>query len=156
MSIDLIHSHTQQVLNHLQIEAEISIDFDEQTGYYQIQIQTDNPALLIGYRGETLAALQQMIGMLVNSSNFDKDRQTEDWKKLTLNVNDYRQRREETLQQLAQNAVQKVKYTGEPYYFEQLTPAERRIIHLVLQDDDEISTYSEGEGLHRRLVVAKK
>ena len=150
MSTDLIHTHTKQVLEHLQITAEVDINFDEQTGYYHIQLQTDNPALLIGYRGETLSALQLMLGLLVNRD------QEDDWKKLVLNVNDYRQRREETLQQLAQNAAQKVKYTGEPYYFDQLTPAERRIIHLVLQDDPEIDTYSEGDSHNRRLVVTRK
>lgn len=151
MSTDHIHSHTQQMLGHLNVQAEIDINFDDQTGYYHVQLETDNPALLIGYRGETLAALQLMLGLLVNNDSTD-----EEWKKLLINVNDYRQRREETLTQLAQNAAQKVKYTGEPYYFDQLSPAERRIIHLALQEEDDIDTYSEGDGRTRRLVVVPK
>jgi spoIIIJ-associated protein len=151
---NLIHSHTQQLLDHLQIAAKVEVNFDDQSGYYHIQMETDNPGLIIGYRGETLAALQLMLSLLVNRGQ--EGDESREWNKLLLNVNDYRQRREETLQQLAQNAAQKVKYTGEPYYFENLSPSERRAVHIALQEDDQIETFSEGEGHHRRLAVVKK
>lgn len=141
-----------QVLEHLQHPAETSVEFDDSSGYYHIQIQTEQPGLLIGYRGETLSSLQFILGMMANKLTQEEDERI----KLIVNVNDYRERREATLAQLAKNAAQKVKFSGEPYYFDRLTPAERRVVHMALKDDPEINTYSEGEGRNRCLVIATK
>lgn len=152
MSIDAIKTQTQKLLDHLQVQAEVVVAQDNDSGYYNIQLDTEQPGLLIGYRGETLASLQLILGLIINQqSKDDKDR-----KKILINVNDYRQRREETLTQLAHNAAQKVKFSGEPYYFDNLSPAERRAVHLALQEDEEITTYSEGDGPRRTLVVTRK
>jgi len=156
--INHIQTQTQQLLQKLGIQAQISISLDQDTKYYHIQIDSDTPGLLIGYRGETLASFQLILGLIINQpANIEKQDQVEkQWKKIIVNVGDYRQRREQTLVQLAQNAAQRVKFSGEPYVFEHLSPAERRIIHLSLQSDDQVTTYSEGEGRNRHLVVALK
>jgi spoIIIJ-associated protein len=82
--------------------------------------------------------------------------QTDQWYKIIVNVGDYRQRREATLSQLAKNAAQRVAFSGEPYVFDSLSPSERRVVHLALQDNPQVTTYSQGDGRNRQLVVALK
>ena len=151
----LVLDKTQELLDQLGCEAQPSVEFESETGYYQIQLDTESPGLLIGYRGETLTALQLYLGLLVNQ-NQAKSSEEADWKKVVVNVGDYRQRREETLTQLAKNAAQRVVFSGEPYVFDRLSPNERRIVHLALKDNDKVSTYSEGEGKYRKLIVVLK
>ncbi len=153
-------NQTQALLDQLSFSAEVTVDFDQESGYYHVQIESETPGLLIGYRGETLAAFQLLLGLIINQStrqnSSDDDQPAADWKKVVVNVGDYRQRREDTLKQLAQNAAQRVAFSNEPYIFERLTPAERRIVHLALQDHPEVETYSEGQGRSRKLIVAPK
>ena len=159
---DLVLTKTKELLEQLAYPAQAAVDYDQDSGYYQVQIDTDTPGLLIGYRGETLSAFQLMLGLIINQSTRQAgeeqdDRQSDkDWKKVVVNVGDYRQRREETLQQLAHNAAQRVSFSNEPYIFDRLTPAERRIVHMALKEHPEVETHSEGEGRARRLIVTPK
>jgi spoIIIJ-associated protein len=145
----LILETLEELLSHLQIAAEAEARFDPESNYYYVQIETDNPGMLIGFRGDTLSALQTLVNLLVQEA-------IKAWPRVVLNVGDYRQRREQTLMQLAKNAAQRVQFSGQPYTFGPLTPAERRVIHLALQDHPGVTTHSEGEHKFRRLVVVPK
>ena len=123
-----------------------TLSIAQEEDYYQIQVDTENPALLIGYRGDTLSAIQSMISQQIKHK-------TGEWHKITVNIGDYKERRQETLQQIAQNAAQRVEFSGEPYVFNGLTPPERRIVHMTLQDNPAVETQSQGEGRSRQLVV---
>ena len=103
--------------------------------------------LIIGYRGETLDSLQYLISLVVN-----KDHDIP-YKRVVLDTENYRAKREETLKRLADKIAYKVKKTGRPFKLEPMNPYERRIIHSALQDDASISTYSEGEEPYRKIVV---
>lgn len=140
---------THTFFDHIGIDPEISIAHDPDTDYYTIQIDTENPGLLIGYRGDTLGAIQHMLSQQIKYK-------TGDWQKLIVNVGDYRQQREETLDQLALNAAQRVEFSGEPYIFNNLTPPERRIVHMALSEHPAVVTESRGEGRSRQLVVLPK
>ena len=106
--------------------------------------------LVIGYRGETLDSLQYLVSLVVNKDH------SEAYKRVTLDTENYRKKREETLIKVAEKTAYKVKKTGRPYKLEPMNPYERRIIHSALQDYSEISTYSEGEEPYRRIVISMK
>lgn len=138
-----------EFFDHIGINPEISIAFDQENNYYNLQIDTENPGLLIGYRGDTLGAIQHLLSQQLKHK-------TGDWQKIIVNVGDYRQQREETLEQLALNAAQKVEFSGEPYIFNNLTPPERRVIHMTLAEHPAVVTESRGEGRGRQLVIVAK
>ena len=105
--------------------------------------------ILIGRRGETLDALQYLTNLTVA-------RHFEERCKIILDVEGYRSKREESLARLAKKLADRVKESGKNMSLEPMSPYERRIIHTVLQSDDQVRTFSEGEEPYRKVVIAKK
>lgn len=105
--------------------------------------------LLIGRRGETLAALQLLMNLVVS-------KQTGVHERVIVDVEGYRQRREANLRSMAERVAQQVRQSGHPVMLEAMPPNERRIIHMQLSEYPDISTESEGEGDQRRVVVSLK
>ena len=104
---------------------------------------------MIGKRGQTLDSLQYLVSLVVN-------KEVEDYVRVKVDTENYRQRRKETLENLAKNIAYKVKRTKRPVSLEPMNPYERRIIHSALQNDKYITTHSEGEEPFRRVVVTLK
>ncbi|MBP1465910.1 KH domain-containing protein [Candidatus Chloroploca sp. M-50] len=102
--------------------------------------------LLIGRRGETLRSLQFMLNLLVS-------RQVQKWPQIVVDVGNYRQRRQESLEGLARRMAERVRQTGRPMMLEPMAAYERRIVHLALRDDKTIYTESSGEGENRKIVI---
>lgn len=100
---------------------------------------------LIGWRGENLRALQTVVNMLMSKVGADR--------RVIIDVERYRQRREHTVREIAFRAARQVKVTGDPITLDAMQPFERRAIHLALEDDPEVTTVSVGEEPNRRLVV---
>ncbi len=111
-------------------------------------IGTDS-ASVIGYRGEVLDAIQYLASLVVN-----RDKET--YKRLTIDTEGYRQKRAETLVQLAKNLESKVKRTGRTVKLEPMNPYERRIIHSALQDSEFVTTVSEGVSPQRYVTIVPK
>lgn len=126
---------------------EIEVEGDEAA--VNIQIPEADSGLVIGYHGDTLTSIQYLLAQIANKGK-------EDWTRVVVNLNDYRQSRELQLKQMAQNAADRAVTTGDEIEMPFLTPAERRIIHLELSSRPDIATYSEGEDRNRRLIVAPK
>lgn len=105
--------------------------------------------VVIGYHGETLDALQYLCSLMLNGKN-------NGFKRVVLDTEGYRQKREKTLQRLASNLEQKVKRTGKAAKLEPMNPYERRIIHTALQNSKFVTTESEGQGNARHVVVNPK
>jgi spoIIIJ-associated protein len=124
-------------LNVEESEEEISID-----------IIGSSLGVLIGHRGETLDALQYLTSLVVN-----KD--TETYKRLLLDTENYRQKRESALIKLANKLAKKVIDTNRRVKLEPMNPYERRVIHATLQGNPKIRTYSQGEEPHRNVVIEK-
>ena len=103
-------------------------------------------AELIGRRGTTLRALQFVLSMMVN-------KQLERRIRLVVDADGYRQRRESLLESMAEQLAQRVRVTGQQMVLEPMPPDERRIVHLALVDDPEVTTESEGAGDDRRVVI---
>lgn len=103
---------------------------------------------LIGWRGENLRALQTVVNMLMNQIRAER--------RIIVDVERYRQRREHTVKEIALRAARQVKVTGDPITLDAMQPFERRAIHLALEEDPEVTTVSVGEEPNRRLVVGPK
>ncbi|WP_294351900.1 RNA-binding cell elongation regulator Jag/EloR [uncultured Clostridium sp.] len=137
-----------QVLNTMGIEAEVDIKEENDTVY--INLIGSNMGTIIGYRGETLDSLQYLVSLVINKEH------NVHYKKVILDTENYRHKREETLKKLAEKTAYKVRKKGRAYKLEPMNPYERRIIHSVLQECDDIQTYSEGEEPYRRIVIDLK
>jgi spoIIIJ-associated protein len=107
----------------------------------------ENMGILIGKRGQTLDALQYLVNLVIN-------RGQEQYVHVTLDTENYRQRRKETLENLARNLAKKAKQTKRRVQLEPMTPYERRIIHATLQNDRFVKTHSEGEEPYRKVVIS--
>jgi spoIIIJ-associated protein len=105
--------------------------------------------LLIGRRGETLRSFQFLLNLLVS-------RKVQKWPQVVVDVGNYRQRRQESLEGLARRMAERVRQTGRPIMLEPMAAYERRIVHLALRDDASIYTESAGEGENRKIVIYPK
>ena len=132
---------------HIAVELEVAVS--EEEGPVAVNLRGEDLGILIGKHGQTLDALQYLTNLAAN-------RDAEEKMKFVIDVEEYRRRRAETLTRLAQRLASKVKRMGEPVVLEPMTPHERKIIHMALQDDRRISTYSEGEEPNRKVVIALK
>ena len=147
-SLDDAKTFLVNVLNSMNIEADI--DIKEENDLIKINLSGAKMGLVIGYRGETLDSLQYLVSLVVNK-NHDNP-----YKRVVLDAENYRHKREETLIKVAQKTAYKVKKSGRPYKLEPMNPYERRIIHSALQEYTDINTYSEGEEPFRRIVISLK
>ncbi len=127
----------------------VDVKYDKSEGNMDIDLSGDDMGVLIGKRGQTLDSLQYLVSLVVN-----KD--AENYIRVKIDTENYRERRKETLENLAKNIAYKVKRTRRPVSLEPMNPYERRIIHSVLQNDKYVTTYSEGEEPFRKVVVAMK
>jgi spoIIIJ-associated protein len=137
------------VLEKMEIEAELKISDNEEEECLEIDIQGKNMGILIGKRGQTLDSLQYLTSLVVNKG-------TDEYVRIKLDTENYRQRRKETLENLARNIAYKVKKTKRPVTLEPMNPYERRVIHYALQNDKFVTTHSEGEEPYRHVVVTLK
>ena len=144
MSVNTVKETAEELLKLLTVEAEVAVTEDE-GGVYQVQIETPDQGLLIGYHGETIAALQLVLNLIVS-------KKLGEWKRVAVNVGDYREQRAEKLQAMANSIVERALAVKQPMAFPALTAGERRVVHLYLQERKDITSASEGEGVNRRLI----
>ena len=132
---------------HIAVELEVAVP--EEEGPVAVNLRGEDLGILIGKHGQTLDALQYLTNLAAN-------RDAEEKIKFVIDVEEYRRRRAETLTRLAQRLASKVKRMGEPVVLEPMTPHERKIIHMALQEERRISTNREGEEPNRKVVIALK
>ncbi|WP_033152522.1 RNA-binding cell elongation regulator Jag/EloR [Pseudobutyrivibrio ruminis] len=137
------------VFEAMQLEVNISMSFDEEDKTLSIDLAGPEMGVLIGKRGQTLDSLQYLTNLAVNRSS-------ENYTRVKIDTEDYRRRRKETLENLARNMASKVKRTKKSVTLEAMNPYERRIIHSALQNDNNVTTHSEGEEPYRYVVITLK
>ena len=137
------------VFEAMKLEVVVTVKYDEIDRTMDIDLSGDEMGVLIGKRGQTLDSLQYLVSLVVN-----KD--AENYIRVKVDTENYRQRRKDTLENLAKNISYKVKRTKRAVSLEPMNPYERRIIHSALQNDRYVSTHSEGEEPFRRVVVTLK
>jgi spoIIIJ-associated protein len=146
-----VNTSARKLLDELGAGDNVSLEtkYDQNGDVYQILLQTESPSILIGYHGENLSSMQ-----LILAQHLHKD--MDEWLNLSLNVNDYRERRQFTLHSLADTAVSRVLATGQPHSLPPMPSSERRIIHLYLTDHPRVVTSSQGTGKNRSVVISPK
>ena len=148
-TVDNIREFLENVFSAMKMEVTIDIKKAEDDKVYEVELSGKEMGLLIGKRGQTLDSLQYLTNLAVN-------KHSDGYIKVKLDTEDYRQRRKDTLENLAKNIAYKVKRTKRPVSLEPMNPFERRVIHSALQGDRYVETHSEGEEPFRHVVVTLK
>ena len=146
---DAAKNFLNDVFAAMNMEVVVDVNYNEEEKSMDIELSGEEMGVLIGKRGQTLDSLQYLVSLVVN-------KEMEEYIRVKVDTENYRQRRKETLENLAKNIAYKVKKTRRPVSLEPMNPYERRIIHSTLQNDRYISTHSEGDEPFRRVVVTYK
>ncbi len=150
--VDLASDHLSQLLAFMEIDGEVSVRTPETPGdglgraSAVLDVDGDDLGLLIGRRGTTLAALQYMINLMVSRKMGSRVL-------ISLDIEHYRRRREDSLTGLAQRMADRVRKSGRSLTLEPMPAGERRIVHLALAEDSAVTTGSVGEGESRKVVI---
>lgn len=134
----------QNVFSKMNVEVDIETEENEES--MMLRIQGRDSGIIIGRRGETLDALQYLTSLVVNKNK-------EEYKRVTIDIENYRQKREETLIRLASRLAERVARYRKNVTLEPMNPYERRIIHSSLQDNKMVETYSVGDEPNRKVVI---
>ena len=146
--LEAAKSFIETLLRDLGITGEILIH-DDGNGESLITIEGEGVSALIGHHGDTLEAFQYLVNLAANKKD-DEDRQ---YTRITINIENYREKREETLRKLASKMAAKVKKTGKNIALEPMNAYERRIIHAEIQKIEGVSTNSVGTEGNRRVII---
>ncbi len=141
-----IDSFLQEFLPKVSEELTYQVKIEDYT--IIIDIKGNAAGILIGYRGDTLNAFQTILSAVANKNASEKV-------KLILDIENYRQKRQKSLEELAEKISKTVLRTGKSVTLEPMSAYERKIIHSKLQDNNKIQTYSIGENENRRVVIEK-
>lgn len=138
-----------KVFEAMQISVHVNIVENTDEKIMNIDLSGEDMGVLIGKRGQTLDSLQYLVSLVVNKGE-------EEYVRVKVDTENYRQRRKDTLENLAKNISFKVRKNGKTVTLEPMNPYERRVIHSALQNDRYVETHSEGEEPFRRVVVSLK
>lgn len=132
------------------MELDVEVKTDVVNGKdVKITLEGEAAGMLIGHHGETLDAVQYLANLTANKGDEDRD----DYSKITVDIENYRAKREETLRTLARRMAARVRKNGRNMTLEPMNPYERRIIHSEIQDIEGVSTYSIGSDDNRKIVI---
>ncbi len=146
---DIAEEFLSHVFETMNMQVSISSTMDEEEKCLNIDLSGEDMGVLIGKRGQTLDSLQYLVSLIVN-------KESEEYLRVKLDTENYRERRKATLENLAKNIASKVKRTKRPVALEPMNPYERRIIHSALQGDRYVTTKSDGEEPYRHVIVFLK
>lgn len=139
----------RELLDNMGIKCEIHVK--DEDDILKINLVGPKMGVLIGHRGETLDAIQYLLSLVINKNNDENS-----YKKVIIDTENYRKKREETLIKLANRIAYKVRRYNKSITLEPMNPYERRIIHSALQNNPYVTTHSEGEEPYRKVVVEVK
>ncbi len=147
---DQLDNIVKQLFDLMHINAQADINEDKKNDALLVNIKAgDEAGLLIGNRGKTLISLQTVLALIFRQK-------TGNWRRILVNIADWREKEQSRLEELAQHTAERVRSTGQEQYLYNLTPAQRRIVHMVLSSEPDLQTESQGEGKERFLIVAPK
>jgi len=130
-------------------DCSVKVSRDKESEAIRIDLESESPGLLIGFRGKTLSALQLILGLMINAT-------LNEWQPIIVDVNDYRAEQKEKLVGMAQAAAEKAKSLGRRVQLFPMSAYERRIVHVCLSEDPLVETTSEGEGEDRKIIITPK
>ena len=147
--IERVDTFLSDLFEAMNMEVSSQVSYDAAERCVDIDLSGPEMGILIGKRGQTLDSVQYLVSLIVNKG-------TGEYIRVKVDTEDYRSRRQKTLENLAHNLSFKVKRTRRPVTLEPMNPYERRIIHSALQGDRYVTTHSEGEEPFRRVVITLK
>jgi spoIIIJ-associated protein len=152
-SSDDIGDDAREVINKIfgfmDIQGGIA-DIKEAESKVYIELESkNNSGLIIGRKGKTLESLQLMVNLIINNKTGSE-------KKIILDIESYRAKRERALRKMSRDIAFKVIKSGRPWTLEPMNPFERRLVHLTLQNDSRVTTKSEGQGIYRKVTILPK
>lgn len=143
----LIKQKTEELLSHLGITADVIVNQEEDV--VSIELKTEETGILIGYHGETLEALQLILSLAIS-------KKLGAFQRITIEIGDYRKNRADYLLQLVAHTKEQVLSKNQAMSLPYLKSWERREVHMILQDDPDVVSESQGEGRDRTLVISPK
>jgi spoIIIJ-associated protein len=155
---DVVKDILEKLLDLMGVDASINLETSpivddeedgEVSGSVVLNVEGEDLGILIGRRGQTLASLQYLVRLIVGH-------QTGTWAPVVIDVEGYKERRYQALQDFAKQMAAQVKAKRSPFKMEPMPPAERRLIHLALANDPDVFTESTGFGESRRVVIMPK
>ena len=141
-------SQAEELLKLLGVTATVASEEKQGESLY-LTLETETPGLLIGHHGETLAAFQLILNMMLA-------KKLGEWQKVVVTVGDYRAKRKEQITHMAEDAASRVVATGQDVALPPMSSFERRIIHLALAGHEQVITESDGDASSRHIVVKPK
>ncbi len=147
--VDKVKIFLNEVFEAMNIEVLVEVAYNEEEKEMNIELSGEEMGMLIGKRGQTLDSLQYLVSLVVN-------KESEEYVRVKVDTENYRERRKETLENLAKNMARKAARIRKNVSLEPMNPYERRIIHAALQNDKYVTTHSEGDEPYRRIVISPK
>ena len=144
---EIIRSYLKKIYDCLDIRIDVRVEEEEDT--VRVFVTGEGSSILIGRHGESLDGLQTIVNIYLT-------KETDEHKRLILDIEGYREKRETSLVAYAKKMAQKVMYSRRAIRLDPMNPYERRIVHFALQDNTKITSFSEGEEPNRRIVLALK
>ncbi len=139
---------TKKILELMHIKSEVE-EIKEEEEILLIRINSESSGLIIGKKGRTLEALQFLVNVIANKNR-------EESKKILLDIEGYRNKKEESIRRLALKTANIVRKTRKARLLDPMNPFERRLVHLTLQNFSDIETKSEGEGIYKKVKIFLK
>ena len=146
---EIVKTFLGDVFSAMKMDVVMEFWYDEEENVLNVDLQGDDMGILIGKRGQTLDSLQYLTSLVLNKNR-------DEYLRVKLDIENYRERRQDTLENLAHSIASKVKRTHHPVVLEPMNPYERRVIHSALQSDRYVVTRSEGEEPYRHIIVSLK
>jgi spoIIIJ-associated protein len=151
-NIQTIGKTTQELLSYLKITAKVAVSEskdDQEQSIYTVEISGEDLGILIGYHGETLNHLQHILSLAINNK-------LENRIKIIVDVDGWRNERKEAITTMAKNAIAKLRSTKLSQVLPPMSAYERRIIHTIVTENDDIESHSEGEDFARKVIIEMK
>jgi len=141
---DKVKKLTEELLKNMGFVGEVSVSLKDKI--LQVNIESEDSGLLIGNQGETLHALQLVVGLMLNNGS-------EEWQPVLMDIGGYRAQREDVLRRMVERAARRVKDSGEDEELPAMQSFERRTVHMFVAEYPEIVSESTGEGRHRQVII---
>lgn len=144
--IDLVKDQINKLLELMDTPATFEVT-EGAEGSINVQLESETEAgLLIGKHGHTIEAIELLLNLMFKQANGE-------WKRIMVNIADWKEKEEARLNDLAQNVALRAKETGKPQYLYNLSSSQRRTVHMLLAENADVETLSEGDGAERYLIV---
>ena len=143
---EIVGKILNNLINSTGLDADVYVRDQMEEGSIVFELEGQDSGLLIGRRGETLSSLEYLVRLMA-SKTLDKRAN------IMIDVEDYKLRRKEKLENIAKKTAEKVSKTGKRISLEPMSAADRRIVHMTLAESKNVSTQSRGEGMHRKAVI---